>query len=156
MILIIGAVDDVGAAAVIVDRPVGADLDEGREAPLARADIVGQLYRAEPGQRVRNAQLRRQQPRRIRIRLSGDDPAGGNQFRHSFAYKSTPHASLDDNTTWHLVEDIEKREALRFKIAHLQEEMLARPDEAISTYSEILADDDVNLRAIAALDDRWP
>ncbi|MBL8945869.1 MAG: tetratricopeptide repeat protein, partial [Myxococcales bacterium] len=54
------------------------------------------------------------------------------------------------------------REALRFKIATLQEEMLSQPAEAIATYNEILADDDVNLRAIGALDrlyqarQKWP
>ncbi len=61
-----------------------------------------------------------------------------------------------------LESDPEQREGLRFKIAALQEEMLARPDDAISTYNEILADDDVNLRAITALDrlyqsrQKWP
>ncbi|MBP7288872.1 MAG: tetratricopeptide repeat protein [Nannocystaceae bacterium] len=54
------------------------------------------------------------------------------------------------------------REGLRFKIASLQEDMLASPDDAITTYTEILADDDLNLRAIAALDrlyqsrQKWP
>ncbi len=51
-----------------------------------------------------------------------------------------------------LESDIERREELRFKIAHLQVDMLSRPADAISTYNEILADDDVNVRAITALD----
>ncbi|MBC8070019.1 MAG: tetratricopeptide repeat protein, partial [Deltaproteobacteria bacterium] len=61
-----------------------------------------------------------------------------------------------------LERDIGDRETLRFKIASLQEDMLSRPDDAIATYNEILADDDLNLRAIAALDrlyqsrQNWP
>lgn len=43
------------------------------------------------------------------------------------------------------------REHLRFKIASLQVDMLARPHDAIATYNDILADDEVNLRAIQAL-----
>src|SRR5690606_20125865 len=39
-----------------------------------------------------------------------------------------------------------------FKIANLQEDLLGQPDDAIATYNEILADDDINLRAIQALD----
>ncbi|MCA9708700.1 MAG: tetratricopeptide repeat protein, partial [Myxococcales bacterium] len=46
----------------------------------------------------------------------------------------------------------ESREALRFQIARLQEEMLGQPESAIATYNEILADDDANLAAITALD----
>ena len=51
-----------------------------------------------------------------------------------------------------LEEDAELRQNLRFKIAYLQEEMLQQNEEAIATYNEILADDDTNGKAIAALD----
>ncbi len=61
-----------------------------------------------------------------------------------------------------LENDPRARESLRFKIASLQEDMLGRADDAILTYTDILADDDVNLRAISALDrlyqsrQKWP
>lgn len=51
-----------------------------------------------------------------------------------------------------LEHDPSAREALRFQIARLQEDMLGRRADAIATYNEILADDDVNLVAIQALD----
>jgi len=51
-----------------------------------------------------------------------------------------------------LEQDPNQREALRFQIAYLQEEMLAQPEQAIATYTEILADDDTNVRAMTALE----
>ncbi|MBV1862295.1 MAG: tetratricopeptide repeat protein, partial [Nannocystaceae bacterium] len=51
-----------------------------------------------------------------------------------------------------LENDEPTREELRFKIAHLQVDMLSRPADGIVTYNEILADDDINTRAITALD----
>ncbi|TPV92869.1 MAG: tetratricopeptide repeat protein [Myxococcales bacterium FL481] len=53
------------------------------------------------------------------------------------------------------------RQQLRFQVAYLQEEMLGRVDDAIATYSDILADDEHNAKAIVALDrlyqsqERW-
>jgi len=44
------------------------------------------------------------------------------------------------------------REQLRFKIASLQVDMLGRPQDAVTTYADILADDEVNMRAIQALE----
>ena len=58
--------------------------------------------------------------------------------------------------------DPEARQALRFKIAYLQEEMLGDPEAAIATYGDILADDDQNLQAITTLErlyqarESWP
>ncbi|MCA9715809.1 MAG: tetratricopeptide repeat protein, partial [Myxococcales bacterium] len=51
-----------------------------------------------------------------------------------------------------LTDDPEDRQALRFRIAYLQDEMLKDVAEAIATYNEILADDYENVRALEALD----
>jgi tetratricopeptide (TPR) repeat protein len=51
-----------------------------------------------------------------------------------------------------LSHDPEERLALLFRIASLWEEMLQNPEEAITTYKEILGHDPVNLRALKALD----
>ena len=51
-----------------------------------------------------------------------------------------------------LTGDPAARQDLRFRIAYLQDEMLAQKEEAIATYNEILADDFENLQAIVALD----
>lgn len=48
--------------------------------------------------------------------------------------------------------DIEARQQLRFQVAYLQEEMLQRVDDAIATYTDILADDETSTKAIIALD----
>ncbi|MEZ4452382.1 MAG: tetratricopeptide repeat protein [Nannocystaceae bacterium] len=48
--------------------------------------------------------------------------------------------------------DVDQRQELRFRIAHIQDEMLGQPTEAITTYNEILADDYENMRALVALD----
>jgi len=61
-----------------------------------------------------------------------------------------------------LSEEPETRQNLRFQIAYLQEELLQQLEEAITTYNEILADDDTNVKAIVALDrlyqasENWP
>jgi tetratricopeptide (TPR) repeat protein len=44
------------------------------------------------------------------------------------------------------------REQLFFRMAYLWEEMLANVEEAVSTYKEVLAQDDANLKALRALD----
>ena len=51
-----------------------------------------------------------------------------------------------------LTGDGAKRQELRFRIAYLQDEMLAQKEDAIATYNEILADEFENLQAIVALD----
>jgi tetratricopeptide (TPR) repeat protein len=48
--------------------------------------------------------------------------------------------------------DAEEREGLFFRMAYIFEEMLGNLPEAISTYKEVLAQDDANLRALKALD----
>lgn len=51
-----------------------------------------------------------------------------------------------------LTSDTTEREALQFQIAYLQEEMLGQLAEAVTTYREIVSDDDTNLRAWKSLD----
>ena len=51
-----------------------------------------------------------------------------------------------------LTDEPEDRQALRFRIAYLQDEMLKDVAEAINTYNEILADEYENIRALEALD----
>ncbi|MCB9569168.1 MAG: tetratricopeptide repeat protein [Myxococcales bacterium] len=51
-----------------------------------------------------------------------------------------------------LSNDVDQRQELRFRIAHIQDQMLGQPTEAITTYNEILADDYENLRALVNLD----
>ena len=48
--------------------------------------------------------------------------------------------------------DADERESLFFRMAYLWEEMLGNLPEAISTYKEVLAQDDGNLKALKALD----
>ncbi|MEE9384726.1 MAG: tetratricopeptide repeat protein [Nannocystaceae bacterium] len=60
-----------------------------------------------------------------------------------------------------LEDDPQARQQLRFQIAYLQEEMLAAVDDAIATYTDIVADEENNSQAISALDrlyqaqERW-
>ncbi|MGB1017011.1 MAG: tetratricopeptide repeat protein, partial [Nannocystaceae bacterium] len=51
-----------------------------------------------------------------------------------------------------LTDDPEGRQALRFQIAYIQDQMLTQVEEAIATYNEILSDDYENQKAIVALD----
>ncbi|MBK8260921.1 MAG: tetratricopeptide repeat protein [Nannocystis sp.] len=48
--------------------------------------------------------------------------------------------------------DLDQRQQLRFRIAQILDNMLQKPNEAISTYNEILGDDLENVRALVALD----
>ncbi|MGB1015926.1 MAG: tetratricopeptide repeat protein, partial [Nannocystaceae bacterium] len=51
-----------------------------------------------------------------------------------------------------LTDEPEGRQALRFQIAYIQDQMLTQVEEAIATYNEILSDDYENQKAIVALD----
>src|SRR5688572_29068031 len=51
-----------------------------------------------------------------------------------------------------ITNDPEERQAVMFRIAQIQEEMLGDPDEAIDAYTEILGQEADNLAALRALD----
>src|SRR5262249_34608585 len=51
-----------------------------------------------------------------------------------------------------LTRDLGDRQILLFQMAYLQEEMLQQIDDAVTTYREILSQDDKNVKALKALD----
>ena len=101
-----------------------------RETPPRRSSTTARRWRSSPTTRRRS----RRSTASSRARRSGPISS-----RSTAARPTSPR-------------DPDERLNLLFRIASLWEEMLQSPEEAITTYKEILGHDPVNMRALRALD----